>query len=152
MQPNPDIPDSIEKIADPPTVLVVDDDPVFRDLEARALCEQGYHVLQADGPAAAIKLVGETIAIHLLLTDFAMPGVDGLELVRQFRALRPGTPVVMVSGSLPLIPSRVKELDRFALLQKSSTFDELLRKVRALLTEVAPLPFRTESQRGMKSE
>ena len=99
-----------------------------------------------------LRLVGETVAIHLLLTDFAMPGVDGLELVRQFRTLRPGTPVVMVSGSLPLIQSRVNELDRFALLPKSSSFDELLCKVRALLTEVAPLPFRPESQLGMKSE
>lgn len=137
------LPASLEKIADPPTVLVVDDDPFFRELEARALCDQGYMVLQANGAAEALRLASATPTIHLLVTDFVMPGDDGLELTRQFRSLHPTTPVLMVSGSLPLIQHKVGNLDRFVLLEKSSTFDELLVKVQALLNEVSPLPIRT---------
>ena len=138
-QPGP----SVARIADPPTVLVVDDDSVFRELEARALRQQGYNVLQAGCAAEALRLIGATATLHLLLTDFSMPGADGLELTRQFQALRPETPVLLVSGSLPLIEGRVNRLAGVFVLAKSSTFDELLEKVSALLTEVTPLPLLT---------
>jgi len=137
VQPTPGFSAPREKIADPPTLLVVDDDPVFRELEARALRQQGYNVLQANGAAEALQLAGATASLHLLLTDFVMPGPDGLELVRQFRALYPRVPVLMVSSSLPLIQGEVGKLDWFALLEKSSNFDKLLEKVRRLLTEVS---------------
>jgi len=133
---------SREKIADPPTLLVVDDDKFFRELAARALCGQGYNVLQANGAAEALRLAGATATIHLLVTDFVMPEVDGLELTRRFRTLHPETPVLMVSASLPLIQRKVGNLDRFVLVEKSSTFDVLLGKVRALLNQLSPLPLR----------
>jgi DNA-binding response OmpR family regulator len=144
---------STAQIADPPTLLVVDDDPFFRELEARALCSQGYKVLQANGTAEALRLAGATPAIHLLVTDFIMPGDDGLELTRQFRTLHPKTPVVMLSGSLPLVQGKVGGLERFALLEKSSTFEALLGKVHALLNELSPLPLRTgcSSMIGLES-
>jgi CheY-like chemotaxis protein len=132
-----------EKFADPPTVLVVDDDSVFRELETRALRQGGYNVLQADCAAEALRLVGATATLHLLLTDFSMPGADGLELARQFRALRPETPVLLVSGSLPLMQGGANKLEGVSVLAKSFTFDKLLKKVSALLTEVTPLPLLT---------
>jgi len=126
---------------DPQTVLIVDDDSVFRQLEARALCKQGYKVLEADCAAEALRLAGTTANLHLLLTDLNMPGTDGFELTRQFRALHPRAPVLMVSNSLPPIQHSIETLDRFAMLEKSSSFDVLLEKVRLLLSEVTPLPF-----------
>jgi DNA-binding response OmpR family regulator len=123
------------KIADPPTVLLVDDDSVFRGLEARALRERGYNVLQAACAEEALRLAGATATLHLLLTDFNMPDLDGAELARQFRALRPKTPVLLVSGSLPLLQGRLNDLDRVTLLEKSSSFNELLDKVDALLSQ-----------------
>jgi DNA-binding response OmpR family regulator len=139
-QPNSRFPASPEKIAAPPTLLVVDDDPVFRELETRALCQKGYNVLQAGSPAEALRLAPASVAIDMLLTDFVMPEVNGLELARQFRALHPEAPVLMVSGSLPRLQRQVEKFPRFALLEKSAKFDELLGKVHALLTEASPLP------------
>ncbi|MEY2428652.1 MAG: hypothetical protein QOJ40_1537 [Verrucomicrobiota bacterium] len=130
-------------IADPPTLLVVDDDACWRELETQALCDQGYKVLQADGATEALRLAGATPTIHLLVTDFLMPDVNGLELAWQFRTLHPSTPVLMVSGTPALIRGKIAELDRFSVLEKSSSFDELLGKVHALLTELSPLPLRT---------
>jgi DNA-binding response OmpR family regulator len=133
------------RISEPPkTLLVVDDDPIIRDVETQVLRLQGYTVLSAEGAAEALRLAREAAAIHLLITDFSMPEVDGLELTRRFRAVHPKTPVLMVSSSLPLIQNRIDDLDRFDFLPKPFHFDELLHKVRTLLDATAPLPIRKQ--------
>jgi len=114
-------------------VLVVDDDKAIRGLEVRALRHLGYKVLEAEGPVKAMRLAITTPAIHLLLTDFWMPGSNGLELARQFRTLHPDTPVLMVSGSLEAIDSHAEPFDRFAVLAKPFTAMELVHRVRTLL-------------------
>ena len=98
----------------------MDDEPLVRELETQILRLQGYKVLQAENAAEALRLAGKAAAIHLLITDLAMPDVDGLELTRQFRAVHPETPVLMVSGSLPLLRTRNEpDLDRFRLPGKA---------------------------------
>jgi len=126
------------------TLLVVDDDPMLRDVETQILRLEGYTVLEAGNAAKALRLAREAAAIHLLITDFSMPKVDGLELTRRFRAVHPKTPVLMVSGSLPLIQHKADDLDRFEVLAKPFQFGELLHKVRTLLDAVAPLPIRKQ--------
>jgi DNA-binding response OmpR family regulator len=134
---------SVARICEPPeTLLVVDDDPMLRDAETQILRLRGYAVLEARGAAEALRLAREAAAIHLLITDFSMPEVDGLELTRRFRAVHPKTPVLMVSGSFPLIQSKAGDLDHFEFLAKPFQLDELLYKVRALLDAAAPLPIR----------
>ena len=132
------------RISEPPkTVLVVDDDAMVRDLETLMLRLQGYTVLEAESAAEALRVAASTVTIHLLITDLMMPEVDGLELTRRFRAVHPKTPVLMVSGSLPMLRARSEpDLDRFAFLAKPFEFDELLHKVRTLLDATAPLPIR----------
>jgi two-component system, cell cycle sensor histidine kinase and response regulator CckA len=137
---------SSAKISDPAkTLLVVDDDPMIRDMETQILRLQGYTVLPAEGAAEALRLAHEAAAIHLLITDFLMPDVDGLELTRRFRAVHPKTPVLMVSGSLPLLRDGTEDLDRVEFLAKPFAFNELLRKVRTLLDAAVPLPIRKPS-------
>jgi DNA-binding NtrC family response regulator len=127
------------------TLLVVDDEPILRDVETEVLRLQGYTVLPAEGAAEALRLAREAAAIHLLITDFSMPQVDGLELTRRFRALHPKTPVLMVSGSLPVLRARSEpDLGRFDFLAKPFQFNELLHKVRKLLDATAPLPIRKQ--------
>jgi DNA-binding response OmpR family regulator len=123
-------------------VLVVDDEPLVRDVETQILRLQGYTVLEAENATEALRVAAATATIHLLVTDFWMPDVDGLELARLFRAVHPKTPVLMVSGSLPMIKDRADDLDRFAILAKPFQFSELLHKVRRLLDAAAPLPIR----------
>jgi CheY-like chemotaxis protein len=117
------------------TLLVVDDDEVIRTLEVRVLSQLGYNVLQADGPLEAMRLVAATPTIDLLLTDFSMPGGDGLELTERFRAVHPQTPVLMVSGSLEAMKGRADYLDRFAMLAKPFTSEELGAQICALLSD-----------------
>jgi DNA-binding NtrC family response regulator len=125
------------------TLLALEDDPLLRDVETKLLRLEGYTVLEAEGAAKALRLAREAAAIHLLITDFSMPEVDGFELTRRFHAAHPKTPVLMVSGSLPLLRAR-SDLDPhgFDFLPKPFEFDELLHKVRTLLDATTPLPIR----------
>ena len=142
-QPRTPIPCSA-RVSDPPeTLLVVDDDPMVRQVEVKFLSRLGYKVLQADGAAEALRLADATAAIHLLITDFSMPEIDGVELTRRFRAVHPKTPVLMVSGSLPLIHERIGDLEHFETLEKPFMPDELLHRVSRLQQAAAPLPIRT---------
>jgi CheY-like chemotaxis protein len=124
----------------PETVLVVDDDPFMLQLEVQTLCKKGYHVLFATGVPEALGLAAATPTIHLLITDFLMPQTDGdgLEMTRQFRALHPRTPVLMVSSSLPLLNGRADNLQPFASLPKPFTAAGLAQEVRRLLAGEFP--------------
>ena len=120
------------------TLLVVEDDPIVPQIETEILRLQGYTVLEAGSAAEA-----STATIHLLITGLAMPEADGLELTRRFRAAHPKTPVLMVSGSLPLLRVQSeRDLDHFEFLAKPFQFDELLHKVRKLLGAATAAPAR----------
>lgn len=121
------------------TVLVVDDDPAVRGMVKGILLSQGYTVLEAEGAVQALRLAREAAVVHLLITDFSMPEVDGLELLRQFRVVHPQTPVLMVSGSLLVACTGGEKLGRFELLSKPFSLDELLGKVRKLLDTASSL-------------
>ncbi len=78
-------------------ILVVDDDDDVRAFIADALTQLGHRVeTAADGEAALVALA--RAAPDLLLVDFAMPGMNGAEVVRAARACAPGLPILFISG------------------------------------------------------
>ena len=80
-------------------VLVVEDEPVVRQMTSRALQEFGYGVVEAeDGQEALGLLAGPGGRINLIVTDVVMPGMNGAELARRAGVLRPGVPVLFMSG------------------------------------------------------
>jgi DNA-binding NtrC family response regulator len=116
------------------TLLLVDDDLSVREMETEVLRRQGYTVLETESAAEALRLAASNPMIDLLITDLLMPEADGLDLTRRFCALHPGTPVLVISGSLPLLHVRDKlDLSRFEFLPKPFHLDELLNKVHTLL-------------------
>lgn len=82
------------------TILVVDDEKSIRDLAAMILEREGYNVLLAEhSDDALLVLDGFPNAIHLLLTDLKMdPYMDGCELAKCIRLLRPEIVVLYISG------------------------------------------------------
>jgi DNA-binding response OmpR family regulator len=148
-QPTSPFPSNTD-ISDPAwTLMVVDDDPAVRDLETEILRQEGYTVLAAQGGKDALRLAGESAAIHLLVTDFMMPEIDGIELTHRFRKVHPKMPVLLVSGSLPMIKQHTEDLERFDSLPKPFHVHELLCKVRALLDTTVPLPRRPSRCSGL---
>lgn len=81
------------------TILMAEDDSTVRTFTRRTLELQGYRVLEAEDAESALRLSsGHEGAIHLLLTDMLMPGMNGRELADRFKLERPGTPVLFMSG------------------------------------------------------
>jgi CheY-like chemotaxis protein len=66
----------------------------------RAMLERnGYRVIAAPGPVEALgELARDPKRIRLLLSDVVMPGMDGLDLIDEVRAIRPGLPAVLMSA------------------------------------------------------
>jgi PAS domain S-box-containing protein len=80
------------------TVLVVDDDDAVRTIASAFLRDAGYRVLEASGGAVALSLLESTSNVDLVLTDLAMPGMDGVQLAARIRARNPCPPVVFMTG------------------------------------------------------
>ena len=80
-----------------PSLLIVDDDPVFRERLSRAFRGRGYEVREAEGFDAAIGLASEE-SPEVALVDLRMPGRSGLELVRALHAIDPATRIIVLTG------------------------------------------------------
>jgi PAS domain S-box-containing protein len=80
------------------TALLVDDEVLIRMSTADMLSDLGYKVVEAGSGEEALRLVDGGLVPDLLVTDHLMPGIIGTELVRELRARRPDTPVLVVSG------------------------------------------------------
>ena len=120
------------------TILLVEDDDMFRGLLRQVLESRGYKVLAAANPAAALELAaahGE--AVQLLLSDMVMPGGNGADLARRLAARDPALKIILMSGySDEALASRDRPTDSFgkAFLEKPFATEDLLRLVRRLLT------------------
>ncbi|MDB5684143.1 MAG: domain S-box protein [Sphingomonas bacterium] len=96
---NEDVPD---RVALPPPAraraLLVDDETLVRMSTADMLIDLGYEVVEAGSGDEALRLFEHGATIDLLVTDHLMPGMSGVELARLAQALKPGLPVLVVSG------------------------------------------------------
>ncbi|NJC34248.1 PAS domain S-box-containing protein [Sphingomonas jejuensis] len=80
------------------TALLVDDEPLVRMSTAEMLSDLGYEVIEADSGEEAMRIMAHGRQFDLLVTDHLMPGMVGTDLIKQVRALQPGTPALLVSG------------------------------------------------------
>ena len=81
-------------------LLFVDDDRSVREMVAPTLSERGYRILTAANGAEALALVSQhEPEIRLVLTDVAMPVMDGLEMIQKLHSRVPDLPVVLMSGT-----------------------------------------------------
>lgn len=87
----------VEEGASKPSILLVDDDQVYRHRLARAFTDRGYDVREAGSYDEALKLAAED-SPEMAVVDLRMPGKSGLELVRDLKAQDPMTKIVMVTG------------------------------------------------------
>jgi len=119
------------------TVLVVDDEPIVREVVVRYLVREGHQTLEAaDGNAARGAI--EQADPDLVVLDIMLPGTDGLELCRWIRA-RSELPVIMLTA-------RGEEADRIVGLElgaddyvtKPFSPRELAARVRSVLRRAAP--------------
>ncbi|AEV15777.1 Transcriptional regulatory protein [Thermus sp. CCB_US3_UF1] len=78
-----------------PTILVVDDEPAFREMVSRLLEQEGYRILQAENGEEALGLLGRA---DLVVLDINMPKLNGLELLEIIREYDRELPVLMLTA------------------------------------------------------
>jgi PAS domain S-box-containing protein len=117
------------------TILVVEDSRTVRHMAAEVLRALGYRVLDAEDGPTALAILSEGAAIDLLFTDMIMPnGMDGEELVRQARALRPQLRALYTSGySEQFLKGRASADAKIVVLHKPYRRGALAGAVRRVL-------------------
>lgn len=78
--------------------LLVDDEDLVRISTADMLSDLGYAVMEARSGEEAVEVFHRGQAIDVVVTDHLMPGMNGTELARRLQSVRPGLPVLLVSG------------------------------------------------------
>ncbi|MDX9857540.1 MAG: response regulator [candidate division Zixibacteria bacterium] len=78
-------------------VLIVDDDPVIRDLLMKILHREGFSAVAAAGVDAAIEVL-KTTRVSIVISDIEMPERSGLDLLKHIRENLPRLPVLMITG------------------------------------------------------
>jgi PAS domain S-box-containing protein len=117
------------------TVLLVEDEEPVRALSRSILESYGYTVLEAASGKDGLEVARTyPLPIHLVLTDVVMPEMGGSDLASRLEALRPGVPVLYMSGYTDDAVFRHGLLEKGRVfLQKPFTPSDLARRVRGLL-------------------
>ncbi len=120
-----------ENLSGAETILVAEDEAGVRAFISQTLRAHGYLVIEAvNGRDALEQAVGYTGPIHLLLTDVVMPEMGGVALAERFAQLRPGTPLLHMSG----YADREVTAGIGNLIAKPFTPAVLLQRIRETLT------------------
>ena len=116
-------------------ILVIDDNPNVVDILGRCLREEGYGVLGALTSDEGLKLV-ILFRPELVLLDLALPGTNGIELLKRIRSTNPATRVIIVTGNIdPALAREALELGALAYIDKPFDFAYLKRVIAVALRE-----------------
>ena len=114
-------------------ILVVEDDPVLRQMTAARVAALGYEAVAVPSAEAALDRLAEGGRIDLVFTDIMMPdGRTGLELARELRRLRPDLPILMTTGYAGEMVD-VELVDGLPLIRKPYRQDDLSSALRRTL-------------------
>lgn len=115
-----------------PTILVVEDVVLVRLVAAEQLRQQGFEVIEAGSADEAMRLLNAGVPIDLVFSDVHLTGssLDGFELARWIRGMKPEVKVLLTSGQVPS-PGPGGEV----LLVKPYKHPELIQRLRDLLSE-----------------
>ncbi len=121
-------------------MLVVDDEPVIRSLVRRTLEGEGFHVEETkDGESALALIQARKDPFDLVLTDLAMPGIDGRQLSETLARYRPSVAVLAMSGNPDAVPYIESSDTLVRVMLKPFTPDDLYHAVRDAITRAADL-------------
>ncbi|MFP7753146.1 sigma-54-dependent transcriptional regulator [Thermodesulfobacteriota bacterium B35] len=111
------------------TILVVDDEPNYQVVLSELLRDEGYEVFTADSGTAGLPIVRDT-DLDLVLTDMKMPGMDGIEFLREIKKFNKELPVILITAYAEVEKAvEAMHLGAFTYLAKPFSNEELLANV-----------------------
>lgn len=116
----------------PAMVLVVDDDALINIGTVDMVKDLGYQALDAYSGPEALDILASNSQVSILITDYAMPGMTGLELADRARTLRPDLHVLLATGYGDLPNGEVSDLPR---LDKPFLQADLVAYLKSVLAE-----------------
>lgn len=133
-RPKPPAPPPAElRRASPGRCLVVDDDAQVRDMIRDILSNAGHQVVVAQDGADGVERFKADPGFDVIITDLAMPKLNGLQLARVCKTLRPAVPVVMLTGwGMLLTEEELSEHGVDEVLSKPVRMDQVLNTVSAV--------------------
>jgi CheY-like chemotaxis protein len=117
-------------------ILLVDDDRQVRASVTRQLEDLGHKVLAASGGTDALAILRAREAIDLMITDLAMPDMNGLALIQEAREARPRLPAILLTGHSHEATAMTRDTQAspdFMLIRKPATTAELKASISELL-------------------
>ena len=121
------------------TILLVDDETDIRSVYTELLGDLGCRVLSEPDGRSALAFIKQGAGIDLVITDYMMPGMNGLKFIKSLRAMRPSVPVIMITGFTSIENYlKSKSLGVFEYVEKPIRLEEFRRVVTAALE---PLKF-----------
>jgi PAS domain S-box-containing protein len=111
-------------------ILLVDDDALVSMNSAYMLMDLGHSVLEASSAARALELMESDAQFDVMVTDYAMPKMNGLDLASRIRRIKPKLPIVLATGYAELPPSTMISFQRLA---KPFTQKELAEALESAL-------------------
>jgi len=118
-----------------PTVLLIDDENRFRHALARQLEVRGFKTLDVNNGEDAIKIVRHKNP-EVVILDQKMPGMDGIQTLKEIKKIRPEVQVIMHTGHGCIESARITgKLDVFKYIEKPCALDDLIKSIQAALKE-----------------
>ena len=119
-----------------PHLLIADDDRAFRETLQDVFASRGFATSLASDGEQAVEIVAST-EIHVVLMDFQMPRLSGIEAVRQVKAKRSELPCILISGAInDQVLEQAAELAMYHVMAKPIKLAEIRESVRRALSEI----------------
>ncbi|MCC6355808.1 MAG: response regulator [Verrucomicrobiae bacterium] len=134
-RPEPERESHEQPTSEAPRILVVDDEPFIRSMIDRSLSVVGYRTAQAATGEDALAIIeGDRDGYDVVIMDYALGGLSGLEVLQVIREHGVKTPVLMISGYLgPQVTEQTLALGRVKVLTKPFQPNELLEMVETMV-------------------
>jgi PAS domain S-box-containing protein len=128
------------------TILLVDDEDLVRSGTAEMLGDLGYEVIQASSGAEALRMLRSGTEVDLMITDFLMPGMNGVALIEHASALLPEMKVLLVTGYSTIAEGPGAQLPRLAKPYRQADLSHRVAELLSHKIDGDVLPFRRQSQ------
>ncbi len=115
-------------------ILLIDDEVMLRDLLSEMLESNGYNVIKVGSGSEGLRILTEEIKADLVIIDYNMPEMNGLETIEKIRELNFKMPIILSSGSMGLEENlNLKEAGITATLTKPYEFDTMFSTIQKLI-------------------